>query len=146
LYVQRDGAALRLHWNPQAARRSGILYITDGSHQSRLSLNAQDVRSGMATYWPESKEVTFRLELDGAAAGTIRTSAVAEADRRPSPFDAVPARRSRPPAPKSAAVPLTPAPSSADRQAEEDAPEPTKPSRWRRFTRKIPLIRRLHQH
>jgi hypothetical protein len=164
LSVQHDGAALRLRWNPEAAAiraaTAGVLSISDGVRQSRLDLNAQDLRSGVASYWPESREVTFRLALNNDAAGTIRASADAPAAERPSPFEpkastAAPRASRRAPEdaeddPPSAQPPArtiarerTEAVDDADRDSEEPAP---KPSRWRRLAGKIPLVRRLHKH
>jgi hypothetical protein len=208
LYVQHDGPALRLRWNPDTAAirdaQGGVLSIVDGARQSRLELQPQDLRAGVASYWPESRDVTFRLTLDGDAAGEIRASADAPPEARPSPFDSgqttrektrvaarsaarssadaesgeddpppptivnyftVPAApvgahavKAPSPAPRETesaappprpvvAAPKPPAAVSAERQVEE-APEPKKesPSRWRRVTGKIPLLRRLGKH
>jgi hypothetical protein len=81
LYVQRDGGAMRLHWNPASpdvrAAQRGAIVINDGPRESRLELTPQELRAGMASYWPESKEVAFRFELDGGQAGSVRAPAPA---------------------------------------------------------------------
>ena len=75
VYVQHEGGALRLHWNPAVRASSGVMWIQDGARETRLDLNANELRSGVASYWPESREVTFRLQLDDGPASTIRASA-----------------------------------------------------------------------
>ena len=83
LSVEHDGPALRLRWNPDdpaiRATDAAVLSIVDGARQSRLELKPEDLRAGVASYWPESRDVTFRLMVDGGAAGEIRASA----DARP---------------------------------------------------------------
>jgi len=155
LYVQHDGTALRLHWNPDsdAVRQaaSGSLSIADGPRQSRLDLTPADLRSGVASYWPESPSVDFKLELDGAPAAELQAPALAVREEpRPSPFLA-------PPKPKRAVAAVaddTPKPYTvheADRaavvdKAQDDEEAPRKPSKWKRVTGKIPLLRRLGKH
>ncbi len=69
LSVEREGTALRLRWertSPTVRSAShGTLYITDGSHQSRMDLSPHALDLGSLSYWPESGDVTFRLELAG---------------------------------------------------------------------------------
>lgn len=148
LFVQHDGAALRLHWNPDAdaVRRAsrGSILIGDGPRHSRLELNAADLRSGVASYWPESPRVDFKLVLDGSVAGELQAPALAvrEEEPRPSPFEAAPKRKPRP---QRVAVeepdqemPKPHTVREADRQKEEEPqPEPKKPSRWRRLIHKL---------
>jgi hypothetical protein len=152
LYVQHDGAALRLHWNADsdAVRHagSGALLIADGPRQSRLDLTPADLQSGVASYWPESARVDFKLELDGAPAGELEAPAlVVREEPRPSPFAAPPK-----PKPVHQALEEEPKPYTiheADRAAvvEQDEEEPPKkPSKWQRVTGKIPLLKRLHKH
>jgi len=90
LYVDREGAAMRLHWNPESydvrAANRGAIVIHDGKRQSRLELTPAELRAGAASYWPESTEVSFRLELDGGHAGDVRASAQLD-EKRPSPFE-----------------------------------------------------------
>jgi TonB family protein len=67
LRAVREGRALRLEWDRSlAALREaghGILYITDGAHQSHLDLDPLQLTSGVVSYWPETQDVTFRLEV-----------------------------------------------------------------------------------
>jgi hypothetical protein len=69
LSVQTDGTALRLVWdrNAPAIRNAdlAILEITDGKHQSTLNLGSRELGSGMVSYWPETKDVSFRLQVHG---------------------------------------------------------------------------------
>jgi hypothetical protein len=134
LQIRHDGAALRLQWNPDSAdvraARRGAVVIQDGGRESRLELDGGELRAGMASYWPESREVAFRLELDGAQAGAVRTTAQGE-ERRPSPFASAETPRKR-------GVPIkrvkaTPAPVY---RVEE-------PKRGPPVIRRIPLLRRL---
>jgi len=154
LFVQHDGAALRLHWNPDsdAVRQAGrgALAIGDGPRQSRLDLTPADLRAGVASYWPESPNVDFKLELDGATAGELQAPALeVREEPRPSPFQAAP----KPKRPVAVAEDL-PKPHTireADRAAvveqSQDEEESThKPSKWKRMTGKIPLLRRLNKH
>ena len=133
LHVQHDGPALKLHWNPNSpdVRRAqrGTVVIQDGGRESRLELDGGELRSGVASYWPESREVGFRLELDGEQAGSVRTTARGE-DPRPSPF----ANTERP---RKRGVPI---------KRVQATPSPVyeiEPRRGPPVIRKIPLLRRL---
>ena len=145
LYVQHDGPALDLHWNPDApavrAARRGVLAIADGGRESKLELNPHELSSGVASYRPQSGEVTFRLELDGDPAGVIRASAAPE-EPRPSPFPPV----EKPPAIRTGGQPLKLAPPEPSAEPEVEDPPPPKRSRWSRVAGKIPLLRRLKRH
>ncbi len=134
LYVQREGAAMQLHWNPDSpdvrtAQRGAIL-ISDGKRESRLELTPRDLRAGVASYWPESKEVSFHLELDGGQAGFVR--AAAPAQDRPSPFEAA----KEPPRRKAHAVKRV-------QPVVEEAKAEKRESGFSRAVGKIPLLRRL---
>jgi hypothetical protein len=153
LYVQHDGTALRLHWNPDAdsVRQAGrgSLLIADGPRQSRLDLTPADLRSGVASYWPESPAVDFKLELDGAPAGELQAPALeVREEPRPSPFVTTPKPKRRVAEAEDLPKPYTV--HEADRatavveREEEEAPK--KPSKWQRVTGKIPLLRRLNKH
>jgi hypothetical protein len=134
LHVQHEGQALKLHWNAgspdvRGAQR-GAVVIQDGGRESRLELSGRELRAGVASYWPESRDVGFRLELDGAQAGAVRTTAQVQ-ERKPSPF-------SSPQPPRKRGVPIkkvqaTPAP----------VYEVEEPKRGPSVIRKIPLLRRL---
>jgi len=67
LRVERDGSALRLLWdrNSPIVRDSdhATLYISDGKHQSTLDLNRDELNSGAVSYWPETQDVNFRLDV-----------------------------------------------------------------------------------
>jgi hypothetical protein len=115
LMVEHRGDGLRLRWNPEAPEIQraayGVISIDDGGHHSRLPLDAAQLRTGMAAYRPQERQVTFRLELGGGPAGEIRVWA----DPRPSPFGGGPK-----PAVRAASLPLQP-PEEADRDEEPRA-------------------------
>jgi hypothetical protein len=133
LHIQHDGPTLKLRWNPNSPdvrkAQRGALVIQDGGRESRLELNGGELRAGVASYWPESREVEFRLELDGAQAGSVRTTAQGEAPR-PSPF----ANTERP---RKRGVPIKRV------QAMPAAVYEVEPKRGPPVIRKIPLLRRL---
>jgi len=139
--VVREGRALRLNWDRDAAvvrdATHAVLHISDGKHQSEMNLDQQSLQSGTASYWPESREVGFRLELfsaGGTASGEIQApGALAEEQEKPSPF-AEPHR----PAKRRARMVEFRSPAVAEPQK-----PPRHPSRWARTVGKIPLLRRL---
>jgi hypothetical protein len=137
IHVQHDGPALRLHWSPDSLAvrraRSGAVVIQDGTRESRMELTPRDLRAGMAAYWPDSPEVTFRLELDGAPAGTIRAWSPVE-EKRPSPFASTERPRKRGAAIRRVQAAAVPPPY---------AEEPKRESALSRAIGKIPLLRRL---
>lgn len=160
LFVQHDGPTLKLRWNPDsdAIRRasSGALFIEDGAHHSRLDLRPAELASGVASYWPTSPTVTFRLALDGVLAAELQAPALeVRHEERPSPFPSAAPKRvvSNTAArvveepdedmPKPYTIRAADVPRRADRA---DADSQPKPSRLRRITGKIPLIRRLAKH
>ncbi|HWD00042.1 MAG TPA: energy transducer TonB [Candidatus Sulfopaludibacter sp.] len=69
LRVEPDGTALRLVWDSHApaiqAADSATLDINDGRHNSTLHLDTRELSSGMVSYWPETKDVSFRLQVVG---------------------------------------------------------------------------------
>jgi hypothetical protein len=133
LYIDREGATMRLHWNPASpdvrAANRGAVVIHDGKRESRLELTPAELRSGVASYWPESKEVSFRLELDGGQAGEVRASA--QVDEKPSPFVV-----KEPPRRKAHPIKRVPVETA-------QAQEVKKESGFSRTLGKIPLLRRL---
>jgi hypothetical protein len=101
LNVRREGRALRLVWDRQAdavrQANRGVLFIADGDHRSQLDLDRAQLTSGIVSYWPETQDITFRLEMFGGGAVTsdvvrviggidqpgMRISKPASATRRP---------------------------------------------------------------
>lgn len=67
LNVQRDGPSIRLLWdrNSPVIRNAakGIVYIHDGEHESQLTLDPKELNTGLISYWPETRDVTFRMEI-----------------------------------------------------------------------------------
>lgn len=139
LNVRHDGRAMRLNWdrNAESVREAthAILHIADGKHQSQMNLDPQSLKTGTASYWPESREVTFRLELftpGRVASGSIRaTGAVAES--KPSPFVVPPPATKR----RSKVVALS-SPEVAANPVEK-----SRPSKLSRVFGKIPLLKRF---
>ena len=143
LEVQRHGRALRLMWdrNSPVVRSAthGMLYIIDGSHNSQLDLDQHELGSGLVSYWPETQDVNFRLEVfsptqssddsirvvGGTPSSAKTPAAAASSDSEPEPASQTAATKPVPP-------PQTQAPGSqagADRQAEPDArPSPFQPA------------------
>ena len=116
LLVEHDGRGLRLRWNPEAppirAASHAVLYVNDGVRESRLPLEKSELRGGTASYFPQGKDVTFRLQLADGPSGEIRVSS----EPRPSPFQAEP----KPPA---LAVQTPPAAISTSQPKESDRSE-----------------------
>lgn len=77
---------MRLAWDRNAASipnfDHAILHINDGMHHSNLNLNAAEMDAGKLVYWPETDDVTFRLE---AVAPTGVTSATIHVPSLPFP-------------------------------------------------------------
>ena len=167
LNVEREGQVLLVAWDrssrPVHNASHAILTIKDGPQQSQTDLNRQQLRAANVKYWPETRKVTFKLEVyhgDGSTSESVQVSgepasapaapaklpmtanASLEPDR-PSPF-AVRTRReirlAMPnPQPRlliTAAV--TPPPPVAE--------IPDQESRLGRMMSKIPLLRRLKKH
>jgi len=77
LDVTRDGRALRLHWDQQAdALRNAdhaLLHILDGNHETNLNLTVNELNNGSLSYWADTPDVTFRLEVFGPGVKTDDT-------------------------------------------------------------------------
>jgi hypothetical protein len=114
-----------------------VISIQDGARETRLDLNANELRSGVASYWPESREVTFSLQLDGGPASTIRASADTPTPAAPAVAPEKPRRT------HSIAKEVKVGRRDA---VEVDADAPPKRSRLSRVAGKIPLLRRLRKH
>ena len=157
LTAETDGDALHLQWDRHArpihSADRGILYISDGTHQSQLDLTSQQLNSASVRYWPESPAVTFRIEVYNGTASSSDSVQVpvgkpvaapvairAQVVKNPSPFERV-----RPEIVRRQA--LRPAPVVERAQAVE--PEPVvrgHESGFSRVVSKIPLLRRLTRH
>lgn len=143
LEVQRQGRSIKLTWdkNSPMIRNAAhaVLYIVDGKHNSQLDLDPRELNSGLVSYWPETDDVSFRLEVFAprqSSDDSIRVvggmpipqsapapTPVSPATVKSSAADETPdAHLSRPPA-------KTPAESSADRAVVSDArPSPFQPA------------------
>lgn len=77
LNVSRDGRMLRLAWDHSApaVRQAdhALLHITDGNHQTNLNLSPGELSTGTLSYWADTADVTFRLEVFGTAGKTDDT-------------------------------------------------------------------------
>ena len=75
LKALRDGSGIRLYWDRNSpvirSATKATLYITDGNHQSVLKLDPRELSSGLVSYWPDTKEVAFRLETFGPEHSTV---------------------------------------------------------------------------
>ncbi|PWU00279.1 MAG: hypothetical protein C5B51_25460 [Terriglobia bacterium] len=79
LQVERQGRALHLTWDrnaePMHDATHAKLYITDGRHNSQLELDSRELKAGALSYWPDTQDVTFRLEVfsdSGTATSALR--------------------------------------------------------------------------
>src|SRR5258708_3958946 len=67
LSVERKGAALRLSWNANSPAvehaKNAILWISDGHKGRRIELTPDRLKSGNFLYTPETRDVSFRLDL-----------------------------------------------------------------------------------
>ncbi len=70
LRLESQGDRILLSWNRRhpAVRnaRSGVLQIDDGPVHRRVKLDAAQVANGSVLYRPNSDDLTFRLEVEGA--------------------------------------------------------------------------------
>lgn len=158
LDLRREGRSLRVSWkrNSEAIRHSNhaTLNVIDGIHNTKLELNAMEIRAGKLVYWPETDEVTVRLQvnsLTGTTAGTMQSpgvpmppQAAAESEgpveQKPSPFDA-PRRHPVQPIQKVSVPP------AAERvvQSNENAAAPKSAGFFGRLLHKIPVVRRFQK-
>jgi len=134
LSVQTDGTALRLMWdrNAPAVRNANraMLEISDGNHVSKLNLGSRELGSGMVSYWPETKDVSFRLQVLGNGHQTddsIRAVGGQLAPLPSRPVEVAAQAPAPPPKPVTQPKPVTPA-ATPDRSTGEAAravpPEP----------------------
>lgn len=78
LRLENQGDRVLLSWNrhhPAVSRaKSGVLQIDDGTQHRRVNLDPAQVSNGSVLYRPNSDDVTFRLEVEGAQGGTVSES------------------------------------------------------------------------
>jgi len=79
LMVRHNGSQLELRWSTDdqeiESANDGDLTITDGKYQSKLKLDQAELRSGAAYYWPRADRVSFKLETDEGAWGSVEVPA-----------------------------------------------------------------------
>ena len=72
--VTREGRLVRLVWDHEApaVRQAdhALLHITDGNHQTNLNLSSIELSTGVLSYWADTTDVTFRLEVFGSGGKT----------------------------------------------------------------------------
>ena len=89
LSIQRQGRGLQLSWdrNSPAVRQAtrATLYIDDGKHNSHLDLEPRELNVGAVSYWPETQEVRFRLDVVSAAGTTSGAIRVLGGELAPEP-------------------------------------------------------------
>ncbi|SPF54565.1 hypothetical protein SBA4_6480008 [Candidatus Sulfopaludibacter sp. SbA4] len=178
LNVERNGQSLRLKWDRNAAAvreaTHAILHIEDGTHQSQLDLDSTLLDSGLLSYWPETRNVAFRMELftpgrtvtESVRATNVtppqsrrHASSQGDADRsedddaRPSPFASPKTGRPAPAlsieaSPRSTGLrdEVVPLPPPAPEPEATEVTEPARGSFLGRFVSKIPLLRKLVKH
>jgi hypothetical protein len=158
-----DGGELRVEWNrtsrPVRHGDRAVLYIEDGSIQSRVNLTGRQLDCSTVLYWPETDRVNFRLEVYRGQASSSESTACGVprdamrrkrrgADRaivekaRPSPFERVRPEivttETLPPSkPIQRAEALDPS-TSLDTDADESSENG--------MTSKIPLLPRVEKH
>jgi hypothetical protein len=162
LHAAAEDGALRVHWNrhsrPIRNADHAILYVADGATQSQLDLSGRDLDRSSVRYWPESGQVTFRLEVyrgtqsssdsavvelppDRARTRKVGAARAAVEQLRPSPFERL--------EPEIVQVQALPVPVAATTPAAVEpvaAPEEAKEHGLTRVISKIPLLRRLTKH
>ena|ERR1022692_4574739 len=67
LHADADEEGVVVQWDrrsrPIVNADRAILYIEDGSLQSQLDLTGRQLDGSSARYWPETRQVNFRLEV-----------------------------------------------------------------------------------
>ncbi len=156
LHAEGEGDAVRLQWNRQArpivnADRA-VLHITDGAQQRHLMISGAQLDSSSVRYWPESDQVTYRIEVfhgdqhvsDTTASSTTRTrkggrAGLAEIQKlRPSPFEQV--------QPEIVVVQYRPQSVVRPREVAVETVQWEEDNTFGRVISKIPLLRRLRKH
>jgi CheY-like chemotaxis protein len=73
LTLTGEGNGLRLSWDGSAPGirpgRCGVLWIADGSTQRRVILDVSQLRAGTVIYWPQTNDVSVRLNISDANKG-----------------------------------------------------------------------------
>lgn len=163
LHVGAEGGGMRVEWErtarPVRNADHAILFIEDGTRQVRVDLTGRQLDGSSVMYWPESEQVTFRLDVfrgdqrasdstsfglppDGARRRKQGRARAVVVLARPSPFERVQPEievtQARP-ATVISAPDLVNAPEPAEAA-------PARESRLERVISKIPLLRHLRRH
>jgi hypothetical protein len=77
LTLTGDGDVLYLSWDGSAPGirpgRCGVLWIADGGTQRRVILDVSQLRAGKMFYWPQTNDVSVRLNISDANIGLGKT-------------------------------------------------------------------------
>jgi hypothetical protein len=149
LEVQKEGDHLRLVWDRRNPTIRGVahatLHITDGKQHSVIPLDAENLATGSAVYWPESDRFLFRLDL-GDAVGTAGAPVTSEAVAGTTPPEDPPAKAELP-KPPVRRPPVRVLPVAKKVVADPATPRKSvKESRVSRVVGRMPLLRRLRKH
>jgi hypothetical protein len=161
LHVAAEGPSVRIQWNRNSApvrnADRATLFITDGASREAVNLSGTQLDRSTVRYWPESEQVTFRLEVhkgdrnnsDSASIGLPqegrrrsrqpRTERVVVEQARPSPFERVTPEIEVTQARRAPVITV-----SAPEPAVAAAPQ--EDGRFERVLSKIPLLRRFGKH
>jgi len=78
LRLESQGDRILLTWNRRHpavhSAKGGVLQIDDGMQHRQVNLDAAQVSNGSVLYRPNSDDVTFRLEVEGAQGGKVSES------------------------------------------------------------------------
>jgi len=99
LALKRDGGALRLLWDRESPTirhaDHAQLDIVDGNKKSQLKLDVTDLTTGSLSYWPQTGDVTFRLETFAGGRSSVSSIRAVEAEPTLAPPLAPPATAAR---------------------------------------------------
>jgi hypothetical protein len=160
LGVERKGDALSLSWNPHSPAvenaSNAILWISDGGKGQRIGLTPDRLRSGTFLYTPETRDVSFRLDLEPITAQGSASVHFVEAGKKEGPAALEPEPAKLPAAPQSA--PMHTASGVAKREPPavrpRPNPEPTvtvttqvaPPPKYREWVARVPLVRAIQRN
>ena len=160
LSVERRGEALRLSWNANSPEvehaANAILWISDGGRGRRIELTPDRLKSGAFLYTPETRNVTFRLDLRTQNNKSLNFVATAE-KQVPAPAEV---QSAKPPAvaqrvPERTATKVAmQAPGQPQAIRPQPIPEPTvsvttqaaPPPKYREWVARVPVVRAIQRN
>jgi hypothetical protein len=163
LHVETKGDTLRLSWNANSPAvdhaNNAALWISDGGKGRRIPLNPEALKSGTFLYTPESRDVSFRMDLEPMPAqGSASVHFVAEREPAKQPAVSQSVAKHNP-----VSVALQPAPEHHAPEVAKRAPviirprpnpEPTvtittqvaPPPKYREWVARVPLVRAIQRN